>query len=238
MASMLKQSKQSEHMPVITVDGPGGAGKGTVSAMVAQRLGWHFLDSGAIYRCLAYQVLTKSIDITDHKRITAEALALAPHFAADTNTITLNDEDVTSAIRSVEVGQTASQISAYLEVREALLDCQRQFAKTPGLVADGRDMGTIVFPNAALKIFLDAAVAERAKRRYAQLQAQGTSSNLESIIEDLENRDARDKNRHIAPLQAAAEAVVIDTTMLSIAEVVEKVLALAQKHHLLASEQV
>lgn len=215
-------------VPIITIDGPSGAGKGTVSAKVARHLGWHFLDSGAIYRCLAYVAQQHGLATDDVVQLTYYAARLCPRFIAyplQESLVWLNDEDITQVIRKESIGRIASLISKHEPVRNALLDCQRKFAQQPGLVADGRDMGTLVFPDAALKLFLDAKLEERARRRYHQLQARGETADLLQITEELQARDQRDRERSIAPLQAASDALVIDTTDMSIEEVVEKVLA-------------
>lgn len=237
---MLKYTEQKATIPVVTIDGPSGAGKGTISSTLAKSLGWHFLDSGAIYRCLAYSVHQNSVSTTDVQAITTIANQLNPRFICSTNKnygIWLNDEDVTEAIREEIIGQVASKISGYSEVRTALLECQRNFVQAPGLIADGRDMGTVIFPNAQLKIFLDASPEERAKRRHLQLHTSGQTSNLQQITEELRVRDTRDRNREVAPLRAACDAILIDTTDLNIAEVVAKVLELVTARDLVTTLQ-
>lgn len=215
----------SHKIPVITIDGPSGAGKGTISKMLANKLGFHFLDSGAIYRVLALHVSNLKEDVTNEDKIASIALNLPVEFKAD---ITLNDKVVTDAIRTEDVGNTASKISVLPKVRAALLQKQRILAKLPGLIADGRDMGTVVFPNATLKIFLDASPEIRAKRRYLELREKGYSVNLGELIKEIEARDSRDRNRAVAPLAVAKDAILVDTTSLSIEEVFEKVMILAK----------
>jgi cytidylate kinase len=200
-------------IPVITVDGPGGSGKGTISVRLAKALGWHFLDSGALYRVLALCILNRKIAIEDESAILKAALELDVCFNAD---IVLEGKGVTELIRSELCGSVASKIAVLEPVREALLARQRDFRKLPGLVADGRDMGTVVFPHAKIKLYLDATPEERAKRRYWQLKNSVPHVNLTSLLQELEERDARDKQRAIAPLKPAEDAVVIDTTGMAI----------------------
>lgn len=203
-------------IPVITVDGPGGSGKGTLGIRLAEALGWHFLDSGALYRVLALSILNKKIAIDDMPAILAAAHDLQVIFNSD---ILLEGKPVSKLIRSEPCGNMASQIAVLPLVREALLERQRAFCRPPGLVADGRDMGTVIFPSAKIKLYLEASVEERAKRRYGQLKAGGQYANLESLLQELEERDARDKQREIAPLKPAEDAVVIDTTAMGIEDV-------------------
>ena len=200
-------------VPVITVDGPGGSGKGTISVRLAKALGWHFLDSGALYRVLALCVLNKKIDLENESAILKAAQELDVFFNSD---IILEGKVVTELIRSELCGSTASKIAVLQAVREALLTRQREFRKLPGLIADGRDMGTVVFPQAKIKLYLDASPEERAKRRYWQLKNSIPHVNLTSLLKELEERDARDKQRAIAPLKPAKDAVVIDTTGMEI----------------------
>ncbi len=200
-------------IPVITVDGPGGSGKGTISIRLAKALGWHFLDSGALYRVLALSVLNKKIDLENEPAILKAAQALDVFFNAD---IILEGKVVTELIRTELCGSTASKIAVLQPVREALLTRQREFRKLPGLIADGRDMGTVVFPEAKIKLYLDASPEERAKRRYWQLKNSAPHVNLTSLLQELEERDARDKQRAIAPLKPAEDALVIDTTGMEI----------------------
>jgi cytidylate kinase len=210
-------------IPVITIDGPSGSGKGTVGELLAKRLGWHFLDSGALYRALALTALKRDVDLTDMFSLRELAINLNVEFILDCKII-LMGQDISTEIRSVECGLAASKIAIIPEIRKALLDCQRNFRQAPGLVADGRDMGTVVFPDAQLKIFLKARQEERAKRRYRQLQQQGINVSLHDVFRDLQKRDKRDKLRDVAPLKPAVDAKVIDTTRLTIDEVLRKIL--------------
>ncbi len=213
--------------PVLTIDGPSGAGKGTVSRIVARRLGWRFLDSGAIYRALAWAARRRGVDLNDPDAVARVAGEMELEFICDDDVKVLVDgEDVTDRLHTEECGRIASKIAAYPQVRRALLDKQRAFRRPPGLVADGRDMGTVVFPDAPYKVFLTASAEERARRRYLQLKAQGLDVNLDQIIKDLEERDRRDREREESPLVPAKDAVVIDSSDLSIDEVVDRVLAL------------
>lgn len=212
---------------VITVDGPGGVGKGTVSRILARRLGWHLLDSGALYRLVGLGALGRGIALNDEPRLAELALDLDAKFSgnsADTAMIVLDGADVTDAIRTELAGSAASQVAALPAVRQALLDRQRQFRQSPGLVADGRDMGTVVFPDARLKVFLQASREERASRRYKQLKDKGISVRLDALLKEIEERDARDSSRQVAPMRPAAGAVIIDTTHMGIEEVVESIL--------------
>jgi len=209
-------------IPVITIDGPGGSGKGTIGLLLAKKLGWHFLDSGALYRILAFAALQQQIDLTNEPKIAALAEVIDIQFNRD---IFLNGQCVTDSIRSENCGDAASKIAVYPAIRTALLDKQRAFCQPPGLVADGRDMGTVVFPRAFVKLFLEASVEERAKRRYFQLKDKEQSVTLQSLLEEIAARDARDKSRVTAPLKPAEDAVVIDTTGLGIEEVFDRVMA-------------
>ena len=208
-------------IPVLTIDGPSGSGKGTVGKIIAAKLGWHFLDSGAMYRILGFAALQQDKSLDDEKQLVKLLHAL--HIQFD-DQIFLNGKDITNKIRTEEVGRAASEVAKWSKVREALLAAQRNFQKPPGLVADGRDMGTVVFTNASCKIFLEASAEERAHRRYCQLREQGNDANLSAILQDLKTRDERDRSRIIAPLIPAADAKVIDTTSLSIDAVVTKIL--------------
>ncbi|GAB2728268.1 (d)CMP kinase [Halomonas garicola] len=210
--------------PVLTIDGPGGAGKGTVSSLVAERQGWHLLDSGALYRLTAYAAGKHGVALDDEAGLARVAETLDVAFPVEGGTVQtlLEGEDVSRAIRTEQAGERASRVAAVPAVREALLKRQRDFGKPPGLVADGRDMGTVVFPDAGLKIFLTASASERARRRYAQLQQAGVDANLSSLLQEIQARDARDTQRSVAPLKPADDAVTLDTTRLSIPEVVEQ----------------
>jgi len=208
--------------PVITVDGPGGAGKGTISGLLACRLGWNLLDSGAMYRVTALAATKKGVDFTDIAALTDVAHGLDVVFAPCDGGVSvfLSAQDVSSEIRTEACGELASRVATVGAVRDALLERQRAFQVAPGLVADGRDMGTVVFPSAELKIYLTASAEERAKRRHKQLIDKGISVNLARLLEDITERDERDINREVAPLKPAEDAVVVDTTVLSIDEVV------------------
>jgi CMP/dCMP kinase len=218
-------------VPVITIDGPSGSGKGTVSRVVAGRLGWRLLDSGALYRLVALAARRSSISLDD-----AEALgSLAARFNIRFGTqetgeeaVWLDDQDVSRAIRTEGAGNDASKVAALAPVRAALLERQRRFAVPPGLVADGRDMGTVVFPGARAKIFLTASPAERALRRYKQLKEKGVTANLAALSLEIAERDERDSTRSASPLVASADATMLDTTGMSVDDVVERVLQIAR----------
>lgn len=210
--------------PVITIDGPTASGKGTIASRVAGHLGWQVLDSGALYRLTALGVLRSGCNADDVDGVADVAGALDVVFRGES--ILMGGEDVAAAIREEHIGNLASRVAAYGPVREALLQRQRDFRKPPGLVADGRDMGTVVFPDAPLKIFLVAAVEARAERRYKQLKEKGFSVNLSDLLEDMRVRDARDAGRASAPLVAALDAVTIDSSGLNIDQTVAAVLDL------------
>ena len=215
--------------PVITVDGPSGSGKGTVSRVLADVLGWHLLDSGALYRLTALSAAKQGVADDDVGALAAVAKALSVVFGTDeqgNERVLLDGEDVSLAIRTESCGERASIIAAIPAVREALVDRQRAFAQAPGLVADGRDMGTRIFPKSGLKVFLTASAAERADRRYKQLKEKGIDVNLAALLRDIEQRDQRDQSRQAAPLKPADDAVVIDSTSMSVDAVVATVLAL------------
>ena len=209
-------------VPLIAIDGPTASGKGTVAQRVAQALGWGYLDSGALYRLCALAALRSGVDLDDEPALAALAAALPVRFVGDR--IQLDGHDVSSAIRDESVGNVASRIAVYPALRAALLGLQRGFRRPPGLVADGRDMGTIVFPDATLKVFLTASAGSRAGRRYKQLIEKGFSANLADLLRDLQQRDARDHHREVAPLRPAEGAVVIDSTHLDIDQTVAGVL--------------
>jgi len=214
---------------IVTIDGPSGSGKGTISRAVAARLGWHLLDSGALYRLVALAGQRAGLDASDqdaHARVAAAMDVVFSVGPEGGESVRLSGEDVTSAIRSETAGQGASRVAAWAAVRTALLERQRTFARPPGLVADGRDMGTVVFPLAPLKIFLTASPAARALRRYKQLKDKGSDVSLPALSREIAERDLRDSSRAVAPLQPASDAVVIDSTDLTIGQVVDRVLAL------------
>jgi cytidylate kinase len=221
--------------PVVTIDGPSGSGKGTISRAVAQQVGWHLLDSGALYRLVAYGGLERGLDPADvdgHARLAA-AMDVAFGVGPDgSERVTLAGRDVTQAIRTETAGQGASRVAAWPPVRTALLERQRAFARPPGLVADGRDMGTVVFPGAPLKIYLTASADERALRRHKQLKEKGSGVSLSALSREITERDARDSTRAVAPLIPAADAEVIDSTGLPIEEVVDRVLELGARRSL------
>lgn len=210
--------------PVLTIDGPGGAGKGTISGLLAERLGWHLLDSGALYRLTAYAAGKHDIALDDEAGLAHVAANLDVAFPVADGAVQtlLEGEDVSRAIRTEQAGERASKVAALPAVRDALLKRQRDFEQSPGLVADGRDMGTVVFPGAGLKVFLTASAEERARRRHAQLQQAGVDANLSSLLKEIQARDARDTQRSVAPLKPADDAITLDTTRLSIPEVVEQ----------------
>ena len=216
----------TKQAPVITVDGPGGAGKGTLCQLLAEKMQWQLLDSGAIYRVLALAALHHNVALDDEAGLVPLAAYLDVQFPivdGHVKTI-LEGEDVSQAIRSEQMGNAASKVAAFPRVREALLRRQRAFRLMPGLIADGRDMGTVVFPDAQVKIFLDASAEERAQRRLLQLQDKGFDVSFDRLLSEIQARDDRDRNRTTAPLKAADDALVIDSTQLSITQVLDKVL--------------
>ncbi|MBW7982393.1 (d)CMP kinase [Enterobacillus tribolii] len=213
-------------VPVITVDGPSGAGKGTLCKALAETLGWHLLDSGAIYRVLALAALHHQVDISSEEALVPLAAHLDVRFVAQSGQlqVILEGEDVSNEIRTETVGNTASQAAAFPRVREALLRRQRAFREAPGLIADGRDMGTVVFPDAPVKIFLDASAEERTHRRMHQLQEKGFSVNFDRLLAEIQERDYRDRNRAVAPLVPAQDALLLDSTRMSIEQVIDRAL--------------
>ena len=216
--------------PVITIDGPSGAGKGTLCKAMAEALQWHLLDSGAIYRVLALAALHHQVDIESEEALVPIAAHLDVRFISTDGemAVILEGEDVTGEIRTQDVSNTASKVAAFPRVREALLRRQRAFRDAPGLIADGRDMGTVVFPDAPVKIFLDASSEERAHRRLLQLREKGFSVNFERLLAEIKERDERDRNRAIAPLVPAEDALVLDSTSMSIEQVIDTALSYAR----------
>lgn len=216
----------SSHTPVVTVDGPSGAGKGTLCMLVAKKLGFHLLDSGAIYRVLALAAIHHGVDLESEDALVPLAMHLDVQFIAegDLVKVILEGEDVSGELRKEETGMAASKVAALPRVREALLRRQRAFADGVGLVADGRDMGTVVFPQAEVKIFLDASAEERANRRLKQLQGKGLDVKFDDLLSEIQERDDRDRNRPVAPLRPAEDALVLDSTSMNIEQVVEKAL--------------
>jgi cytidylate kinase len=215
-----------QSIPVVTVDGPSGAGKGTLSTLIASALQLHFLDSGALYRVLAVAALHHDMPTDDEESLVPLATGLDVSFVCDNGNhrMILEGEDVTDDIRAEEIGNAASKVAALPRVREALLRRQRAFREAPGLVADGRDMGTVVFPDADAKIFLTASAEARAQRRYEQLKAKGLNVSIARLLIDIKARDERDQSRSVAPLQPADDALVIDSTELDIGQVLDTAL--------------
>ena len=220
-------------VPVITVDGPSGSGKGTVSRIISEKLGWSLLDSGAMYRLLALDCLKNEIDLENQAKVAETATEMVIEFKnckeSQEIKVFLEGEDVTKELRTETTGNAASKVAANPSARAALLQKQRDFATAPGLVADGRDMGTVVFPDAKLKVFLTASAEERAKRRYKQLKQNGFDVNLAALLKEIEERDERDMNRSSAPLKPADDALIIDSSAMTIDEVVDNIMESYQK---------
>ena len=218
---------------VVTVDGPSGAGKGSLCQLLAKQLGWHLLDSGALYRIVGLAAEQRNIALNDEPALTALAASLNVEFkpgaAGEPASVLLDGEDISEQVRAESTGELASKVAVHHGVRDALMSLQKSFSKAPGLIADGRDMGTVVFPDAPLKIYLTASAAARADRRYKQLIAMGQSVNLAAVLEDIQTRDDRDMNRVAAPLKPAADAVHIDSSSLAIKDVCDLVLAELKK---------
>ncbi|MBS0212885.1 MAG: (d)CMP kinase [Proteobacteria bacterium] len=218
-----------ETIPVLTIDGPSGSGKGTISRIVASRLGWHYLDSGALYRVVGHAAARDAADTSDPVAMAALAERTGIRFQTSGDAeprVLVDGVDATDAIRTETAGAAASVIAAMPAVRQVLLDRQRAFRRPPGLVADGRDMGTVVFPDASCKAFLTASAEQRAQRRYKQLKEKGLSVSMDGLLREILARDARDAERAVAPLKPASDAVLIDTTDVPVERVVERVLAL------------
>ena len=224
-------------VPVLTIDGPSGSGKGSLAQMIAQHLGWHLLDSGALYRIVGLVAVEKGVDLVDEPALAHVAQHLAIEFRAgavgEPAAVLLDGRDISSDVRSENSGHLASRVAVFPAVREALLQRQRDFARKPGLVADGRDMGTHVFTDAPLKLFLTASAEQRAQRRYKQLINKGESVTLAALLEDIRQRDKRDSERAVAPLKPALDAVVIDSTALDIAQVFQRALQLLSERELI-----
>ena len=215
-------------IPVLTIDGPSGSGKGTISRAVAERLGWHYLDSGALYRAVGLAAAWESLDLSDPEAVAHCAARTEIRFetqGAGEPHVIVNGKDATRQLRTETAGAAASAIAAHPPVRAALVDLQHRFRRSPGLVADGRDMGTVIFPDAPYKVFLTASAEERAQRRYKQLKEKGVSVNLAGLLHEIAARDERDAGRAVAPLKPADDAVIVDSTGTPITEVIERVLA-------------
>lgn len=215
--------RSASQVPVVAIDGPGGAGKGTISRLLAERLGWHLLDSGALYRLIALEATNSSVAWEAEAEVARIAAGLDVRFDATgaEERVWLHNRDVTRAIRSEACGQGASVVAALPAVRAALVQRQRDFRQMPGLVADGRDMGTVIFPDAGLKVFLTASVEERARRRHKQLKDKGIDVSLAALSRDMADRDRRDSERSVSPLSPGQDAHILDTTGISIPEVVD-----------------
>ena len=224
-------------MPVVTIDGPSGSGKGTVAALLAKEFDWHLLDSGALYRLTALAAMNHGVDFTDEKSLEVLAGHLDVQFdpgdEGDGLKIILEGERVGANLRTEEVGAKASQVAALPGVRQALLKRQQDFAEAPGLIADGRDMGTVVFPHANVKVYLTASAEKRAKRRQNQLQQKGIDASFDQLLADIIARDHRDMNRDVAPLKPADDAIVLDSTRLSIQEVFSRVVDVMRQNGLI-----
>lgn len=218
----------ADPVPVITIDGPSGSGKGTISQLLARQLGYHFLDSGALYRLLALAALVRGLDLEDEAAVATLARGLDVAFPPD-GRILLDGALVGEELRTETTGNAASRVAALPAVRAALLERQRAFARAPGLVADGRDMGTVVFPAARAKVFLTASAEARAERRYKQLKEKGFDPDMAELVEEIRTRDARDANRAVAPLRPAADALMLDSTGLSIEAVLARALGFVRE---------
>jgi cytidylate kinase len=228
-------SEAKNSVPIVTIDGPSSSGKGTISRLVAARVGWHLLDSGALYRLVALAGLRRNLDPDDVENHVALARGMRVEFGSGPSgeeRILLDGEEVTQLIRTEQAGAGASRVAAWPAVRTALVDRQHAFAVPPGLVADGRDMGTVIFPGARLKVFLTASAEERAQRRHKQLIGKGSAASLAALSREIAERDLRDSTRQVAPLKPAPDAQLLDSTGLSIDAVVERVLSLGRERGL------
>lgn len=227
-------SHESASVPIVTIDGPSSSGKGTISRLVASRVGWHLLDSGALYRLVALAGQLQGLAPDDVDGHVAVARRMKVEFGSrdGQEQVLLEGQDVTRQLRTEEAGAGASRVAAWPAVREALTDRQRAFAQAPGLVADGRDMGTVIFPGARLKVFLTASPEERARRRHKQLIEKGSAASLAALSREIAERDLRDSTRQVAPLKPAPDAQLLDSTGLSIDAVVERVLSLGRERNL------
>lgn len=218
---------------VVTIDGPSGSGKGSLCQLLAKKLGWHLLDSGALYRIVGLAAEKRGADFDNESELAALAASLNVEFqpgeAGEPANVLLDGENISQQVRAETTGELASKVAVHNGVRDALMDLQRSFAKAPGLIADGRDMGTVVFPDAPVKIYLTASAEERAERRYKQLKARGQSVNLAALLKDIQARDDRDMNRTVAPLKPADDAVTIDSSSMAIEDVYNQVLAELRK---------
>jgi cytidylate kinase len=229
-------SSAASSIPIVTIDGPSSSGKGTISRIVASRIGWHLLDSGALYRLVAFGGILKDLDPDDVPEHVSVARTMRVEFGSEGHDerVLLDGQDVTRKIRTEQAGAGASRVAAWPAVRAALMDRQRAFAQPPGLVADGRDMGTVIFPGARLKVFLTASAEERAQRRHKQLIEKGSAASLAALSREIAERDLRDSTRQVAPLKPAPDAQLLDSTGLSIDVVVERVLSLGRERSLWA----
>src|SRR6187551_3024474 len=225
-------SASNPPVPIVTIDGPSSSGKGTISRIVASRVGWHLLDSGALYRLVALGGILRNLDPDDVEEHVALARSMRVEFGsvgAGEEMVLLDGRDVTQKIRTEQAGAGASRVAAWPAVRTALTERQRSFAQAPGLVADGRDMGTVIFPGAKLKVFLTASAEERAQRRHKQLIGKGSAGSLAALSREIAERDLRDSTRQVAPLKPAPDAIQLDSTGLSIEDVVERVISLGRE---------
>lgn len=222
-------------VPVVAIDGPSGAGKGTIAAMLADALGWHLLDSGALYRIIGVTARKRGLALDEAQSSAIAALAEKLTIRFEGEVIRVDGVDITGEVRTEEGGEAASKVAAMPLVRDSVFALQRAFRKPPGLIADGRDMGTVVFTDADLKVFLDASAEERAERRYKQLKNKGLSVSLPGLLAQIQERDARDRGRTVAPLKPAEDALVIDSTSMTIEAVFDQVMAWIKERNLVSS---